>query len=191
MNYDQIKNSEERIFPFYKGKYMGKTELGFSNRKSAQKFMNDIPQEDIYAKFGGKEEYKRTHSYICRPYAYELDRLYLFNPPKSERYGYSYYSARRFKEIPDANQNDIVYTKNIPENTLKEYKEIINSLGFIPDAINDSEKIEKIKKFIKDNNLFPAIYVDLNDYNKMHAKMMKEEIEYKRGIVHINIEYLD
>ena len=38
MNNTQIKNGEIRIFPFYKGEYMGKSEVefGFSNTQKGQ-----------------------------------------------------------------------------------------------------------------------------------------------------------
>ena len=61
MNKDQINNGEVRVFPFYKGKYMGELPFGYSNEKSAKKFMKSIPSEFVYEKFGGKEEYVRTH----------------------------------------------------------------------------------------------------------------------------------
>ena len=48
MNKDQIKNGEVRVFPFYKEEYLGELPLGYSNRKSALKFMKEIPNA-----FGG------------------------------------------------------------------------------------------------------------------------------------------
>ena len=183
MNYDQIKNSEERIFPFYKGKYMGKTELGFSNRSSAQKFMNDIPDKDVYERFGGKEEYDRTHSFICGLDEYHF---YSFNPAP----GCDIYSKRQYDDIHRYDLNNKKYLKDLPKNDVKEIKRVVDSLGFLPDC-NVPEKLEIIRDFIKKWNLFPEIVVDYDDFRKMHRKMMKEDIEYKRGIIHINIEYLD
>ena len=39
MNKDQIKNGEVRVFPFYKEEYLGELPFGYSNKKSALKFM--------------------------------------------------------------------------------------------------------------------------------------------------------
>ena len=59
MNNTQIKNGDVRIFPYYKGEYMGKSEVeyGFSNEQSARKYMKQIPDEDIYDSIGGYEKY--------------------------------------------------------------------------------------------------------------------------------------
>lgn len=46
MNYESIANGEKRIFPYYKGKFLGVTDLGYANKKSAQKFMTQIPDAD-------------------------------------------------------------------------------------------------------------------------------------------------
>ena len=55
MNNTQIKNGDVRIFPYYKGEYMGKSgvEYGFSNEASARKYMKPIPDKDIYDSIGG------------------------------------------------------------------------------------------------------------------------------------------
>ena len=65
MNYKSIANGEKRIFPYYKGRFLGVTDLGYANKKSAQKFMTQIPDADVYEKLGGEEHYKRTHGYLC------------------------------------------------------------------------------------------------------------------------------
>ncbi len=188
MNYDQIKNNEERIFPFYKGQYMGKTELGFSNRNSAQRFMNDIPKADVYERLGGKEEYDRTHEYVhgvSRKDPLGYPDLYTFNPPKN-----NYYGRRQVDGIYNRDFNTKTYLKDMSENDRKEIKNVINSLGFISNCINDPKKLDIIRGFIEKWNLFPDIYIDRTDFDKMHRKMMKEDVEYKRGIVHISVEYL-
>lgn len=189
MNYDQIKNNEERIFPFYKGKYMGKTELGFSNKKSAQKFMLDIPDEDVYERFGGKEEYIRTHECMHR-----LDKkhLFVFNPQKNSPYGDNL-AARWFEGIYDGVYKDYVYLKDMDPQVVKELKDDLKLIGFA----RDYESHDLVKAFEEKYDLFPSTfhcgtpYVDMTDFEKMKSKMVKEDIEYRRGIVHINIEYLD
>ena len=92
MNKDQIKNGEVRVFPFYKEEYLGELPLGYSNRKSALKFMKDIPACDVFERFGGRDDYIREHEYLP-----ELDKnkLYVFNPKRGE----STYRQRRFDGI--------------------------------------------------------------------------------------------
>ena len=190
MNYEQIKNNEERIFPFYKGKYMGKTELGFSNKKSAQKFMLDIPSEDVYEKFGGKEEYVRTHECVNR---LNKEHLFTFNPPRGKTpYGYNL-SNRQFEGIYDSSYKDYVYLKDMDPEVVKELKNDLKLIGFYYEHASH----DLVKAFEEKYDLFPntsncgSPYVDMDDFEKMRKKMVRDEIEYKRGIVHINIEYLD
>lgn len=188
MNYDQIKNNEERIFPFYKGKYMGKTELGFSNKKSAQKFMLDIPDKDVYEKFGGKEEYVRTHECVNR---LNKKHLFTFNPPRNSS-GYNL-SNRQFEGIYDISYKDYVYLKDMDSEVVKELKNDLKLIGFYYEHASH----DLVKAFEEKYDLFPntsncgSPYVDMDDFEKMKKKMVRDEIEYKRGIVHINIEYLD
>ena len=76
MNYESIANGEKRIFPYYKGRFLGVTDLGYANKKSAQKFMTQIPDADVYEKLGGEEHYKRTHCYLCALNSKPFKRFY-------------------------------------------------------------------------------------------------------------------
>lgn len=67
MNNTQIKNGDVRIFPFYKGEYMGRSEVeyGFSNEASARKYMRQIPSEDVLDSIGVvKNIFRKTLIYI-------------------------------------------------------------------------------------------------------------------------------
>ena len=79
MNNTQIKNGDVRIFPYYKGEYMGKSgvEYGFSNEVSARKYMKPIPDKDIYDSIGGYENYFQENAYL---YKYSKTKSYWFNP---------------------------------------------------------------------------------------------------------------
>lgn len=65
MNVNQIKNGELRVFPYYDGKYMGYTPIGYASVKSAMKYMKLIPDTDIYDKyFGGEYNYNLVYGYF-------------------------------------------------------------------------------------------------------------------------------
>ena len=79
MNNSQIKNGEVRIFPYYKGEYMGRSdvEFGFSNKNSALKYMKDVPSKDVYDSIGGYDKYYMDNAYL---YGINKKALYTFNP---------------------------------------------------------------------------------------------------------------
>jgi hypothetical protein len=55
----------------------------------------------------------------------------------------------------------------------------------------DYENHELVKEFQEKYDLFPNLRVDDDDYDKARKKMLKDEVVYRKGIVHVNIEYLD
>lgn len=59
------------------------------------------------------------------------------------------------------------------------------------------EKHTSVGEFQKKWNLFPLTgsfkgepAVDWDDFEKMRRKMAREEVEFREGIVHIEIEYI-
>lgn len=181
MNKEQINNGEVRCFPFYKGKYMGELPFGYSNEKSAKKFMKDIPKEYVYEKFGGEDEYIRTHE--CLP-VLDKSNLFTFNPAK----GKSCYSQRTFEGIYDYKyRGECVYLKDLSEELVKEIRKDIKKIKWY----YDYENHELVKEFQEKYDLFPNLRVDDDDYDKARKKILKDEVVYRKGIVHVNIEYLD
>ena len=186
MNKDQIKNGEVRVFPFYKEEYLGELPLGYSNRKSALKFMKDIPACDVFERFGGRDNYIREHEYLP-----ELDKnkLYVFNPKRGE----SAYSLRRFDGIYGYDENKKVYLKDLKEEDVNEIRKELRNIGWHVEYENHIAVGEFQKKW----NLFPLTgsskgepAVDWDDFEKMKRRMTREEVEFREGIVHIEIEYV-
>ena len=187
MNKDQIKNGEVRVFPFYKEEYLGELPLGYSNRKSALKFMKDIPACDVFERFGGRDNYIREHEYLP-----ELDKnkLYVFNPKRGE----SAYSQRRFDGIYGYDESKKVYLKDLKEEDVDEMRKDLKDVGWHIEY----EKHIAVGEFQKKWNLFPLTgsskgepAVDWDDFEKMKRKMTREEVEFREGIVHIEIEYIE
>ena len=179
MNKDQINNGEVRVFPFYKGKYMGELPFGYSNEKSAKKFMKTIPSEFVYEKFGGKEEYVRTHECLLN---LNKTRLAHFNPAK----GASIYSQRDFKDIYDHGKEKI-YLKDLEPDIVKQIREDISNIGFWCEF----EKHDLVRKFQEKYDMFPYLNVDCDDYDKAVRQILKDEVVYRKGILHVNVEYID
>lgn len=99
MNKDQIKNGEVRVFPFYKEEYMGELPFGYSNKKSTLRFMRDIPYDDVFDRFGGRDNYIKNHEYLP---GLDEKKLYVFNPKKGpSAYDMSAYTLRKFDGIYD------------------------------------------------------------------------------------------
>jgi hypothetical protein len=183
MNNAQIKNGEVRIFPYYKGEYMGKSdvEFGFSNKNSALKYMRDIPKEDIYESIGGYEKYYMENAYL---YGLNKKALYTFNP-----YPFSsgpYEKNRKTGGCYDHNYERInLKDLENPEEIRRE----IESMGFISDMKPDDRW--RFKEFEEKYGLFPDIWIDDKAFVKARTKFIKENVEFKKGIVKISVEYLD
>ena len=179
MNKDQIKNGEVRVFPFYKEEYLGELPLGYSNKKSALKFMRDIPDSDVFDQFGGRDNYIREHEYLPR---LDESKLYVFNPKRGASvYDMSAYSLRKFDGIYGYDESKKIYLKDLKD------------VGWHVEY----EKHVAVGEFQKKWNLFPLTgsskgepAVDWDDFEKMKRKMTREEVEFREGIVHIEIEYI-
>ena len=181
MNKDQINNGEVRVFPFYKGKYMGELPFGYSNEKSAKKFMKSIPSEFVYEKFGGKEEYVRTHEALP---PLNKEKLYTFNPAR----GASSYSKRTFAGIYDYYYKKHVYLKDLEPEIVRQIKEDIKAIG---SKWTEYESNELVRAFQEKYDLFPYLRVDNDDYEKAMRQILKDEVVYRKGILHVNVEYID
>ena len=107
MNYESIANGEKRVFPYYKGKFLGVTDLGYANKKSAQKFMTQIPDADVYEKLGGEEHYKRTHGYLCALNSKPFKHFLLRDEIQEGFYDYDSYHKVFLKDLPPSKQEKI------------------------------------------------------------------------------------
>ena len=185
MNKDQIKNGEVRVFPFYKEEYLGELPLGYSNRKSALKFMKDIPDSDVFDRFGGRDNYIREHEYLPR---LDESKLYVFNPKR----GASVYSLRKFDGIYGYDLDKKVYLKDLKEEDVDEIRKELRDIGWYVEY----EKHNDVGEFQKKWNLFPLIgsskgepSIDWDDFDKMRRKIAREEVEFREGIIHIEVEW--
>lgn len=178
MNYQNIVNGEKRIFPYYKGVFLGFTDFGYANKKSAQKFMSPIPPADIYERFGGEEQYKRTHGYLYgivtkEPYAFYSRRRFLY---RDDMYNFNIGRKVFLKDLPSSEQEKI-WNKLVVDGLNSRYMMIENG--------------EESAAFEKEFGLFPRLFIDMGDYDKMNKKIRTEEVEYREGIVEIKVTFLD
>lgn len=176
MNNTQIKNGDVRIFPYYKGEYMGKSgvEYGFSNEVSARKYMKPIPDKDIYDSIGGYENYFQENAYL---YKYSKTKLYWFNPKNR-------LDKRIADGCHDASYTEKFYLKDIPN--AEEIKKAIKDLGFLPESDRD-----QFRMFEENYEFFPSIYVDDKPFIKAKTKYINDNVQFKKGIVKISVEYLN
>ena len=169
---------------------MGELPFGYSNKKSALKFMKDIPAGDVFDRFGGRDNYIKEHEYLP-----ELDekKLYVFNPKKGpSAYDMSAYSLRKFDGIYDYDESKKVYLKDLKEEDVNEIRKDLKDIGWHVEYENHIDVGEFQKKW----NLFPLTEnskgepaVDWDDFDKMRRKMAREEVEFREGIIHIEIEW--
>ena len=175
MNYESIANGEKRIFPYYKGRFLGVTDLGYANKKSAQKFMTQIPDADVYEKLGGEEHYKRTHCYLCalnsKPFKRFLSRYVI----QEGFYDYDSYHKVFLKDLPPSKQEKI-WNKLVVDGLSSRYMR--------------NEYAKESVEFEEEFNFFPHLFVDRDDFDKMRKKIRTKEVEYREGIVEIKVTLL-
>lgn len=176
MNYKSIANGEKRIFPYYKGRFLGVTDLGYANKKSAQKFMTQIPDADVYEKLGGEEHYKRTHCYLCalnsKPFKRFLSRYAI----QEGFYDYDSYHKVFLKDLAPSKQEKI-WNKLVVDGLSSRYMR--------------NEYAKESVEFEEEFNFFPHLFVDRDDFDKMRKKIRTEEVEYREGIVEIKVTFLN
>ena len=176
MNYKSIANGEKRIFPYYKGRFLGVTDLGYANKKSAQKFMTQIPDADVYEKLGGEECYKRTHCYLCalnsKPFKRFLSRYVI----QEGFYDYDSYHKVFLKDLPPSKQEKI-WNKLVVDGLSSRYMR--------------NEYAKESVEFEEEFNFFPHLFVDRDDFDKMRKKIRTKEVECREGIVEIKVTFLD
>ena len=176
MNYKSIANGEKRIFPYYKGRFLGVTDLGYANKKSAQKFMTQIPDADVYEKLGGEEHYKRTHCYLCalnsKPFKRFLSRYVI----QEGFYDYDSYHKVFLKDLSPSKQEKI-WNKLVVDGLSLRYMR--------------NEYAKESVEFEEEFNFFPHLFVDRDDFDKMRKKIRTKEVEYREGIVEIKVTFLD
>lgn len=176
MNVNQIKNGEVRVFPFYDGKYMGYTPIGYSSVKSAKKYMKLIPAADIYDEyFGGEENYYRIYGYF-----WSLSSKDFFKNVE-EKYGLKLFEDGNeripFKDIPKEQLNDMF-----------EMMKLIHDHG----GTSTKEGVLLTIEFEEKYKCYPFGYNrDYTGFNEMYDKHMKEHVEFKEGVLDINVKWSD
>ena len=176
MNYKSIVNGEKRIFPYYKGRFLGVTDLGYANKKSAQKFMTQIPDADVYEKLGGEEHYKRTHCYLCALNSKPFNRFLSRYVIQEGFYDYDSYHKVFLKDLPPSKQEKI-WNKLVVDGLSSRYMR--------------NEYAKESVEFEEEFNFFPHLFVDRDDFDKMRKKIRTKEVEYREGIVEIKVTFLD
>lgn len=173
MNTISIENKTPRYFPFYKGKYLGKEPEGYSTKQGARKFMSNIPDTDVYKEyFGTEQEYKRTHYYFYK--IDEKSREYeSINPDKNNEF-----------KTYDTRQR--VYVKDL-EFDLDEILESISKAN-IYSATRD---VDAAVEFEKKYGLYPYAWVDDLDYKKAYTKYVNKYVEFREGVLEINVRWSD
>ena len=100
---------------------------------------------------------------------------------------------RKFDGIYGYEERKKDYLKNLKKEDVNEIRKELRNIGWHVEY----EKHVAVGEFQKKWNLFPLTgsskgepAVDWDDFEKMKRKMTREEVEFREGIVHIEIEYI-
>lgn len=157
-----------RIFPYYKDKYLGKSEFGYTTIQNAKKRM-DVTMEMVLNHYGMTlEEYKENNK-IAHPVLWD------------KKYAHSI--LVRENSIYDEDIHVNINNKYLTEDQIKEIEEIEKLFHKLPSTFaGNYEVIEKISSKIKDfqdrTGIFPRIYIDWTYYEQLRKKFIKEVVNY-------------
>ena len=136
--------------------------------------MKPIPSGDVFDSIGGYEKYFQEHAYLFK---YSKTKLYWFNPKDR-------LDKRVAIGCDDADYTEKFYLKDIPN--AEEIKRAIDDLGFLPESDR-----ERFKAFEERYEYFPDINIDMGPFNKAKTKYINDNVQFRKGIVKISVEYLD
>lgn len=101
-------------------------------------------------------------------------------------------SLRKFDGIYNYDESKKVYLKDLKEEAVNEIRKDLKDIGWHVEYENHIVVGEFQKKW----NLFPLTgsskgepVIDWDDFDKMRRKMAREEVEFREGIIHIEIEW--
>ena len=170
-----------KIFPFYKGECISKTETGYSSVRNARQRMND---EKVRADFDNTlpDEYWFEHSYVYlldKPWNETISPETCRNASTScDRFGLVYYtdgytksgSKTMFGELPE----------DVREMFRK--KELISGYAE-EDATEYRETVYAILK----KGYYPHLFRDTSDYKKNYSDFVNKNVEFREMNVEIRV----
>ena len=167
----------KRIFPIYKGKDLSKMGMGYSNEKSARKFMNREPIENDFKQLFD-EDYWFEHYYIV---PLKKERI-MSNKPRQSG-GYSY--GKTFYSYYDAEYSAKIYLPNVPDNIkdlIHKYFKLYlwfrnNSFGNV-NTTSTREQLDEYAQQLIDNGYYHYFFDDQDDYKKKLSKFIKENVQF-------------
>lgn len=171
----------KRIFPIYKGKDLSKMGMGYSNVKSARKFMDmTLIIEDFNKMFNKK--YWFEHKYV-----YHLEEK---KSPYPNRWGG--FNCKEYS-IPFHNDNKrpVVYLPNLPDDVkviAEEYNNIYEDWTNHIDTLEFRIRLDELSLQLADKGYSPHLYRDEKDYKKKLSRFITENVEFKEKDVTIEVK---
>ena len=171
----------KRIFPIYKGKDLSKIGMGYSNAKSARKFMDKtLIMKDFNKMFDN--EYWFEHKYV-----YYLEEKNGSYPNTWIGFNYKKYS------IPFHNdyKRQVVYLTNLPDDVkviAEEYNKLYEEWMKHTDTLELRIRLDELSLQLADKGYSPNIYKDEKDYNKKLSKFITENVDFIEKDVSINVK---
>lgn len=183
MNIEQIENGEPRIFPYYRDIYLGNNKFGFSTIQSAKKYMNKIPKKVVYEEMGlAPEEYVRRNFVLypasTKDYNKFLERTSKGIKTKSEE---PYLNKTHIRAFLTHNSKE--YAERIV-NEIIEHKTEAQYFWYFP-----ADKNSWAFQFFKSYKIWPHYEVNWDDYKEAERKL-KKNIEYRKGIIKLSVEFI-
>lgn len=171
----------KRTFPIYKGKDLSKMGMGYSNIKSARKFMTmDLIIEDFDKLFD--DEYWFEHHYLLpleKTKSYYKNMWGGYTPGKE--YSIDYQADYRAEHE---------YLPTLPEDVkviVKEFMKLKKD-WWKRRVLEEQIRMDELMMQLADKGYSPHVYKDDKDYKKKLSKFVTENVQFVEKEVEITIK---
>lgn len=170
----------KRTFPIYKGKDLSKMGMGYSNAKSARKFMTMDPIIKDFDKLFD-DQYWFEHHYI-RP----LEKT---KSSYKNRWG-----GFMYKEFSIDYQEDfrapVIYLPDVPEDVMpivKEYMQLYKD-WYKRNIVAEKIRLDELAMALTEKGYGPHVYKDDKDYKKKLSKFITANVQFEEKEVEITVK---
>lgn len=185
---DTTMSNTVKIFPFYKGECISKTETGYSSARNARQRMDD---EKVRADFDKTlpNEYWFGHSYtylLANPWNEGISPETCRNTNTYyEKFGLVYYtngyikssSKTMFRELPE----DVQELFRKKELISKDYNYVS---GYTKD---EATEYRETAYAILRKGYYPHLFRDMSDYKKKYSDFVSKNVEFREMEVEIRV----
>lgn len=179
----------KKVFPFYKGKNIAKTPLGYTNKQNARKrmdttlvfddFLKTIP-EDYWLDYYTVKELENPWNETIRSGQYLTNTSGCWYHINIYTKGYTKYKSDKYlKDLPTEVYNLFIKFYNLEKLVVRDYYDKKETY---------KEEYKNLLYDILRKGYFPHLFKDEKDYKKRWEKFVTDNVVFKEMDVNIDIK---